>query len=51
MLFRLDHDNFVRGVRIYVQEDKPCKKLTKHNLPDDIKGNFIEIDFRKYKLV
>lgn len=35
MPFRPDHDNFVRGILIYVQEDKPCKQLTKYNLPDD----------------
>ena len=49
MSFRLDRNNFVGGVLIYVQEDKPCKQLTKHNLPDDIKGIFAETDFRKLK--
>ena len=39
----------VGGVLISVQEDQPCKQLTKHNLPDDIKGIFVETDFRKLK--
>ena len=39
----------VGGVLISVQEDQPCKQLTKHNLPDGIKGIFVETDFRKLK--
>ena len=47
--FRLDRSKFGGGVLIYVREDIPCKKLTKHILPDDIEGIFVEINLRKTK--
>ena len=47
--FRLDRNKFGGGVLIYVREDIPCKKLTKHILPDDIEGIFVEINLRKTK--
>ena len=34
---------------IYVRDDIPSKMLTKHNLPEDIKATFIELNFRKCK--
>ena len=37
------------GIIIYVREDIPTKILTKHNLPEDIEGIFLEINFRKSK--
>ena len=42
--FRLDQNRFGGGVLIYVREDIPCKQLTKHILPDDIEGIFVEIN-------
>ena len=47
--FRLDRNRFGGGVLIYVREDIPCKQLTKHILPDDIEGIFVEISLRKTK--
>ena len=47
--FRLDRNRNGGGVLIYVREDIPCKKLLKHNFPDDIEGLFIEINLRKTK--
>ena len=49
MPFRLDRNSFGGGVLIYVREDIPCKQLTKHKLPGDIEGIFIEINLRKGK--
>ena len=47
--FRLDRNRFGGGVLIYVREDIPCKQLTKHILPDDIEGIFVEVNLRKTK--
>ena len=47
--FRLDQNRFGGGVLIYVREDIPCKQLTKHILPDDTEGVFVEINLRKTK--
>ena len=47
--FRLDRNKFGGGVLIYVREDILCIKLTKHILPDDIEGIFVEINLRKTK--
>ena len=47
--FRLKQNRFGAGVLIYVREDIPCKKLTKHILPDDIEGILVEINLRKTK--
>ena len=47
--FRLNRNKFGGGVLIYVREDIPCKKLTKHILPDDIEEIFVEINLRKTK--
>ena len=49
MPFRLDRNRFGGGVLIYVREDIPCKQLTKHKLPDDIEGIFVEINLGKVK--
>ena len=49
MPFGLDRNRFGGGCLIYVREDIPCKQLTKHKLPDDIEGIFIEINLRKVK--
>ena len=37
------------GIIIYVRDDIPSKLLTKHILPDDIEGLFVELNFRKRK--
>ena len=34
---------------IFVKEDIPSKLLTKHDFPSDVKGFFIELNFRKSK--
>ena len=34
---------------IFVSEDNPSKLVSKHTLPDDIDGMFIEINLRKTK--
>ena len=47
--YRLDRNRNGGGILIYVREDIPCKKLSKHNFPDDIEGLFIEINLRKTK--
>ena len=47
MSFRLDRNRFGGGVLIYVREDIPYEKLTKHKLPADIGGIFIEINLMK----
>ena len=36
---------------IYVRDDIPSKKVTKHNLPEDIEAAFIELNFGKCKWV
>ena len=46
MLFRFDRNRSVEGVIVYVQDDIPSKQLTKHKLPDDIEGAFIEVNLR-----
>ena len=49
MPHRLDRNRNDGGIIIYVREDIPIKILTKHNLPEDIEGLFLEINFRKCK--
>ena len=46
-LFRLDRNKFGGGVLIYVREEN--KKLTKHILPHDIEGIFVEVNLGKAK--
>ena len=47
--FRLDRNRFGGRVLFSVREGIPCKQLTKHILPDNIEGIFVEINFRKTK--
>ena len=47
--YRLDRNKHGGGVMIFVNEDIPSKLVSKHTLPDDIEGMFIEIKFRKTK--
>ena len=51
MPFRRDRNRFGGGMLIYVREDIPCKLLNNHNLPDDIEGLFVELNFRKTRLL
>lgn len=44
-----DKDRNGGGVMINVREDTPSKIFEKHWLPNDIKGIFIELTFRKIK--
>ena len=48
--FRRERNKFGGGILIYVREDMPCKLLS-HNFPDDIEGLFIELNFRKSRLL
>ena len=47
--FRCDRNRFGGGVLIYVRDDIPSKQVTKHKLPGDIEGVFVEINLRKTK--
>ena len=49
--FRRDRNKFGGGILIYVREDIPCKLLDRHQLPDDIEGLFVELNFRKSRLL
>ena len=49
--FRRDRNKNGGGILIYIREDIPCKILENHNLPDDIEGLFVELNFRKSKLL
>ena len=49
--FRRDRNKHGGGILIYVREDIPCKLLDKHIFPDDIEGLFVELNFRKSKLL
>lgn len=47
--YRHDWNRNGRGVIIYVREDIPSKILEKHELPENIEGMFIKVNFRKIK--
>ena len=49
--FRIDRNRSGGGVMIYVWDVIPSKLLTKHFFPNDIKGLFAELNFRKCKLL
>merc|ERR1712074_25138 len=36
---------------IYVREDVPNKKLTRHTFKDNIEGIFVELNIKKYKIL
>ena len=42
--YRLDRNKPGGGVMIFVSENIPSKLVSKHTLPDDIEGMFIEIN-------
>lgn len=41
--------NCIEGSMIYIREDIPTKILEKHELPHDIEGIFIELNFINVK--
>ena len=49
MPFRFDRNRSGGGVIIYDRDDISSKQLTKHKLPDNIEGVFIEVNLRKIK--
>ena len=49
--YRLDRNRDGGGVLIYVREDIPSKRLTRHNFTKNVEGLFIEINLRKSKLL
>ena len=46
---KVDRNRCGGGVIVYVQNDIPSKQLTKHKIPDDIDGVFIEVNLMKTK--
>ena len=48
-LFRKDRNEFGGGIMVFVREDIPSKLISKETL--DIEGIFIELNFRKKKMV
>ena len=49
--FRRDQNKFGGGILIYMRQDSPCKLLDRHQLPDDNEGLFVELNFRKSRLL
>ena len=49
--FRLDRNRNGGGIMIYVRDDIPSRLLLKHVFPVDIEGLYIELNFRKCKLL
>ena len=49
--YRMDKTGNGGGTMIYVREDIPSKELTRHTLKENVEGIFIELNFRKYKLL
>ena len=47
--YRLDRNRKGGGVMVYIREDIPSKLLDKHVFPYDMKGLFVELNFRKCK--
>ena len=49
--YRLDRNISGGGVMIYVREDIPSERLTKHNLHENVEAIFVEINLRKNKIL
>ena len=49
--FRIDRNKSWGCILVYVREDIPCKLLNLHRFPDDIEGLFLELNFRKIKIL
>ena len=47
--YKLNKNRNGGGVMIFVREDIPSKLLTKHIFPSNVKGLFVELNFRKSK--
>ena len=47
--YKLDQNRNGGGIMIFIRDDIPSRVLTRHIFPDDIKGLFIELNFRKAK--
>ena len=47
--YRLDRNRNGGGIIIHVREDILGRMFTKHNFPDNVKGLFVELNFRKSK--
>ena len=48
--YRIDLNRNGGGVMIYVRQDIPSKRLSKHNLPSDIECLCVEINLRKIQM-
>ena len=51
MPYRQDRNRNGGGIMIYIRDDIPSILLTKHVSPDDVEGLFVELNFRKSKLL
>ena len=51
MPYRQDKNRNGGGIMIYIRDDIPSILLTKHVFPDDVEGLFVELNFRKSKLL
>ena len=49
--YRLDRNISGGGVMIYVREDIPSERLTKHNLHENVEAIFVEVNLRKNKIL
>ena len=49
--YRLDQNRNGGGIMIFICNDIPSRVLMKHVFPDDFKDLFIELNFRKTKLL
>ena len=49
MPYRLDRNRKGGGIIVYVREDIPSKISEKHQLPQDVEGMFVELNFSKIK--
>ena len=49
--YRLDQNRNRGGIMIFIRNDIPSRVFTEHVFQDDIKGLFIELNFRKAKWI
>ena len=47
----MDRNEQGGGVMIYVREDIPSERLTRHNLHENVEAIFVEINLRKNKIL
>ena len=48
--FNFDRNRNEEGILLFIRKDRPCKKSTQHEHPDDIEKTFVNINLRKTKL-